>query len=74
VISDARTAEYVSKFLLDVNGQLNESIAVVERSCSAEEFVNYRRRVGTLINSIFESILEPIYLKHPTLKPSDLEM
>ena len=74
MIGNVKTAEYVSKLLLDVNGQLNESVAVVESGCSADEFTAYRRCIGRLINSIFEDILEPIYIKHPTLKPPELEM
>jgi len=74
MIADANTAKYVSDLLLDINGQLNESIERVQEASTAEEFANYRRRVGTLINSIFEEVLEPIYRKHPNLKPPELEM
>jgi len=68
------TAKYVSDLLLGINGQLNESLAKVKDGSSAEEFIAYRRSVARLINSIFEEILEPIYAKHPVLKPPDLEM
>jgi len=74
LIANAKTAEYVSKLLLDINGQLNESVATIEHDCSPDEFTAYRRCVGRLINSIFEDILEPIYVRHPTLKPPELEM
>jgi hypothetical protein len=74
LITNVKTAEYVSKLLLDINGQLNESVETVERGCTPDEFTAYRRCVGRLINSIFEDILEPIYVKHPTLKPPELEM
>ncbi|MGC2530081.1 MAG: hypothetical protein WA639_20225 [Candidatus Acidiferrum sp.] len=74
MIADANTAKYVSDLLLDINGQLNESIERVQEASTPEEFANYRRRVGTLINSIFEEVLEPIYRKHPNLKPPELEV
>jgi hypothetical protein len=64
----------VSKLLLDINGQMEESLASVEGGSSPDEFKAYRRCIGRLINSIFEEILEPIYVKHPALKPSGLEM
>lgn len=71
---DAETAKYVSDLLLNINGLLDESVAKVKGGCTPEEFTAYRRAVGGLINSIFEEILEPVYVKHPTLKPPDLEM
>ena len=73
MIENSRTAKYVSDLLLNINGQLLESIGNVEKDCSPDEFIIYRRRVGTLVNSIFEQILEPIYERHPTLKPPGLE-
>ncbi len=73
MIGDSKTAKYVSEFMLDINGRLIESIETAEKGCAPEGFAIYRRRVGTLINSIFEQILEPIYDRHPTLKPPELE-
>jgi hypothetical protein len=73
LIENSKTAKYVSELMLNINGRLNESIETVAKECSPEEFAIYRRGVGKLINSIFEGILEPIYDKHPTLKPRELE-
>ena len=74
VIENRETAEHLSELLLSVNGQLIGSLAMVEKTASPNEFIEYRRRVGTLVNGVFESLLEPIYAKHPELKPPDLEM
>jgi hypothetical protein len=74
VIENPDIARYVSDLLLDVNGRLIESIEKVEQNCSADELVLYRRRVGKLVNAVFEAILEPIYREHPDLKPPELEM
>ena len=73
MIENPAVAKYVNELLLDINGRLNESIGKVEQSCSAEEFTLYRRRVAKIIDAIFEVVLEPIYLKHPALKPPGLE-
>ena len=73
MIENVETAEYISKLLLNINSQLNESVETVERGSSPDEFTAYRRCVGRLINSIFEDILEPLYAKHPPLKPTELE-
>ena len=73
LIEDADTARYLSELLLDVNARLIESIHKVEESCSVEESAIYKMRLGRLINSIFESLLEPIYEDHPALKPRGLD-
>ena len=74
MIENLETAKYVSELLLNINGQLNESIVKVKDHSPPNEFTAYRGCVGTLINSIFENILEPIYIKHPALKPPELEI
>jgi len=74
VIDNLKTAKYISELFLDINGRLNESIERVQGTSTPAEFASYRRRVGTLINSIFEEILEPIYIKHPEVKPPELEI
>jgi hypothetical protein len=73
LIENVETAEYVSKLVVNLNSQLNEFVERVERGSSRNEFTTYRRCVGRLINSILEDILEPLYAKHPTLKPRELE-
>ena len=74
MLNNIETAEYVSGLLLQINGLLSESVEKVQDTCAAEDFIVYRRRVGVLINSIFEQFLEPIYIRHPSLKPPELEL
>jgi hypothetical protein len=69
LIENVETAEFVSKLLLNLNSQLNESVERVKRGSSPDEFTTYRRCIGRLINSIFEDIFEPLYAKHPIFKP-----
>ena len=38
MIENVETAEYVSKLLLNLNSQLNESVERVERGSSPDEF------------------------------------
>lgn len=74
MIQNAQTAKKVSDILLDVNGRLNECVALVADSGSPEENRLFRRAAGLIINEIFERILEPIYRVHPDIKPAGLEM
>ena len=72
MIGKPDVAKYVSELLLSLNGELNESIAKVSRECPPHEAALYKRRVGKIIDAIFEVLLEPIYQSHPALKPPDL--
>jgi len=74
VLDSVETAKYVSELLLEINERLSESMERVQDTCSPENFLNYRRRVGTLVYSVFEQFLDPIYIKHPELKPPELEI
>ena len=74
MINDIQMASRVSELFLNINEQLTQSIHEVEDASTHEEFENYRRRVGTLIYSTFEQILIPIYRRHPSLKPPELEI
>ena len=73
MIENPETAKYVSQFLLDINDQLDESIGTVEKRASAAELKSYKRGVGYVMYEIFDKILEPLYLRHPSLKPPEWE-
>ena len=73
MIENEEAAKYLNELLLDINGRLIESIHKVEEICSVDESAIYKRRIGRLVNAIFESLLEPIYQEHPALKPPELD-
>lgn len=74
MLNNPEAAECVSDELLEINVRLNESIQRIQGQCSPKEFSAYQKRVGVLINSIFEQILEPIYAKDPALRPPHWEL
>jgi hypothetical protein len=69
VISDVNAATKISKLVLEANGLLNEAIATAQEGAANDEFLEYRRRTGFIMYSIFEQLLDPIYRKHPQIKP-----
>ena len=73
MISDINTARQVSELMLDVSGRLDESVATVSKNCPSEEFVAYRTAVGRILGEILLDVLNPLYAKHPVLKPRGLE-
>jgi hypothetical protein len=71
LIENPEVAKYVSQFFLDLNGQLDESIVTVEKGISPAEYKAYKRAIGYVMYEVFDKILEPLYLRHPSLKPPD---
>ena len=71
MISNAGTAKRVSELALNIFRQLDESVAMVQRDCSPEEFVSYRKSVGKVVYPILFDLLDPLYVQHPSLKPAN---
>ena len=73
MIDDLETAKYVSQFFLSMNDQLDESIRVVERGTSPAEYRAYKKGIGHIMYEVFDKILEPLYSRHPSIRPPELE-
>jgi hypothetical protein len=69
MISDANTAKQINELMLDVFRRLDESVDVVRKTCSPEETAAYQKAVGRVVGPIVMDVLEPLYVKNPTLKP-----
>lgn len=73
MIADTITAKHVSELMLDISARLDESVAMVNKTCSPEEDATYRRAVGRILGDILLEVLNPLYAKHPALKPPGLK-
>ena len=69
MISDSETAKYIRELMLEIDRQLEDSMRMVERTCSREEYAAYKKAIGKVVNRIVFDVIEPLYEKHPTLKP-----
>jgi hypothetical protein len=72
-VENLHVGKYVSNLMLDLNDRLEESVLEIRKRCSLEESKTYGMAVGKVICTIFDEILDPLYLKHPTLKPPGLD-
>jgi hypothetical protein len=72
MISDEEIAKNVSDLMLEFAARLNASTAVVRDRCPTEEFHKYRRAVGQVMGDMLLEIMNPIYQRHPKLKPARL--
>ncbi|HEX4074707.1 MAG TPA: hypothetical protein VHX49_04855 [Candidatus Acidoferrales bacterium] len=73
MFENEETAKYVLQFFLSLNGQMIESIAIVQTRSSPEECKAFKRGVGHVIYEVFDQIIEPICARHPALKPPEME-
>jgi hypothetical protein len=71
MIENAELAADVSQLLQRTFDSLGESILRVNAGCSEAEASLYREKIGNIFYVIMFGILEPLYEKHPQLKPLD---
>lgn len=72
MISDIETARKINDLLLEVSGMLDESVGLMVHSdCLASEKTKYMEIVGQVMGVIGLDMLNPLYRKHPSLKPED---
>jgi hypothetical protein len=71
VISDSSTAEKISELMLAFSKKLEDSAELVHSTCSMDEWKAYKKAAAGIYFEMFVSVLEPLYKKHPSLKPPD---
>lgn len=69
MISNTDIAKRISDLMLDLFRRVDESVAMVKESSPPDEATAYQKAVGTVAGSIVMDVLEPLYEKHPALKP-----
>lgn len=72
MIEDERIAKQISDLMLECGARLDESVLLVKNSCSESELNTYRRAVGEIMGNMLTEIMNPLYERHPTLKPKGL--
>lgn len=72
MIEQEDVAAEVSKLMLEFGARLDASIALVQSRCTPQEFQAYRKAVGGIMGSMLLEVMNPLYEKHPQLKPKEL--
>jgi hypothetical protein len=66
-------AERILKAAYTCNDLLDELLRSLKEELSVEDYRKLAYGVGTVINEVFSSVAEPIYRKHPSKVPQELE-
>ena len=73
MIENEEVAKEISKLMLEYGARLNTSVALVKDRCTAEELRAYRMAVGKVMGDMLLEIMNPLYARHPDLKPGELK-
>ncbi len=73
MIENKAIARQLSELMLECGTRLDRSIELVKEHCSEQEFKVYRRAVGMIMGDMLLQVMNPIYVRHPGLKPKRLK-
>lgn len=65
-------ASEINNLMLEFSAKLTESLRLVHENCTDKEYVAYRAVVAKLMGDMLLDVMNPIYAKHPDLKPEQL--
>lgn len=71
MISNSELAKQISDLMQDVFVRLDESVTAVRQACPPDEADAYSKAVGRVVGPIVMDVMEPLYDKHPVLKPDN---
>lgn len=73
MFEDDDVAKQINELMLEFRIRLSDSVGYVRETCSEEEVLQYKKAVGKVLGYMIYEIIEPIYDRHPVLRPGDLE-
>jgi hypothetical protein len=73
MIEDETNARKISELMLDYGARLDASVEAMQSTLPPNEFRSYRRVIGGVMAEMLLKIMNPIYQRHPSLKPPELK-
>lgn len=73
MIDNEDVAREVGDLMVGFSHRLNASIALVRDHGSLDEFHAYREAVAKILTDMLLDIMNPLYARHPKLKPLGLK-
>ncbi len=71
MIENPIVAKQISELMTDMFTRLCDSLETVREQCSAEDHTAYIKATRRIGCGIVFDVLEPLYKKHPNLKPAN---
>jgi hypothetical protein len=72
MIADKHLASEVSERVLEANRLLNDVVALVHTRGTSDESDAFRLAIGNVLGELLLGVVNPLYRRHPDLKPPGL--
>ena len=72
MIENKGVAREINNLMLDFGAKLDASVILVQQKCEPEEFERYKKVIALIMAEMLLEVMNPLYAKHPDLKPKDL--
>ncbi|MGZ2747267.1 hypothetical protein [Burkholderia stagnalis] len=72
MIENKDIAIKLNDLILKMGAELDQSLQTVKASCPEHEFIAYREFVSSLMTTMLLDFMNPLYKRHPDLKPPEL--
>ncbi|MEE9342203.1 MAG: hypothetical protein V3V12_01060 [Gammaproteobacteria bacterium] len=72
MFDDNNVAKQISELMLEFRIRLSNSVDYVQDTCNEEESLRYKKAMGKVLGYMIYEIAEPIYDRHPDLRPKDI--
>lgn len=66
-------AAEILAIMLEYSGKLDQSVQRVKDTCNEQEFMAYRKAVGTVMGEMYMGVMWPIFKEHPDLEPEEMK-
>ena len=70
---DNQIAVEIVALMRECSDKLNVSVQRVKDTCSEEEFLEYRKAIGTIMAGMYLDVMVPIFKEHPELEPETMK-
>ena len=65
-------AEQALAALNDASLKMNTTLLLIQKECSEEEFLRYRKGTGLAMGYLYTEVIMPILKEHPDLEPEEM--
>ena len=70
---DAEFAEETSILALQVSRKLTQHLSKAREECTEEDYTKLCKSFGKVLGCLYSDVMQPIYDRHPELKPVQLD-
>lgn len=70
---ERHVAEQVITALLDASSKINNTLMLIQKECTQEEFIAYRAGAGLAMGYLYTEMIRPILQAHPDLEPPEMK-